>query len=85
MDAFQREGDILLRRQVGVEIKLLKDEADPAAQLAQGAAGKLARRFTVDQNLAAAEGFQLVDQADQGGFARSRRAEDRHHFAGFNL
>lgn len=49
MDAFQREGDILLRRQVGVEIKLLKDEADPAAQLAQGAAGKLARRFTVDR------------------------------------
>ena len=51
VNAFQREGNILLRRQVGVEIKLLKNEADPAAQLAQGAAGKLARRFAVDQNL----------------------------------
>ena len=66
VNAFQREGNILLRRQVGVEIKLLKNEADPAAQLAQGAAGKLARRFAVDQNLAAAKGFQLIDQADQG-------------------
>lgn len=50
MNAFQREGNILLRRQVGVEIKLLKNEADPAAQLAQGAAGKLARRFAVDRS-----------------------------------
>ena len=55
VNAFQREGDILLRRQVGIEIKLLKNKADPAAQLAQSAAGELRCRFAVDQYFAAAE------------------------------
>ena len=46
--ALQREGNILLRRQVSVEIELLKNEADPAAQLAQRAAGQAAGRFAID-------------------------------------
>jgi len=40
---------------VGIEIKLLKNKADPAAQLAQSAAGELRCRFAVDQYFAAAE------------------------------
>lgn len=52
--ALQREGNILLRRQVSVEIELLKNEADPAAQLAQRAAGQAAGRFAIDEDLAAA-------------------------------
>ena len=82
MNVPQRQGDVLSGRQMAVEIKLLKDKTDPAAQLAQRLAGELARGFPVNQDVAGGEIFQLVDQANQRRFTGTRRAENSDHLTG---
>ena len=41
----------------------------------------MAGGFVVDENIAAVEGLKLVDQANEGGFTGTRRAEDGNNFA----
>jgi hypothetical protein len=45
---------------------VLKDHRDPAAQVAQLAAGVVPRMFAVNGNLTAVGVFQTVEQAQQG-------------------
>ncbi len=81
----QREGDILKRGEVSVEVELLENKANMAAQLTQLTASELAGGLTINKNLAAAEIFELVDQADQRRFPGAGRAAHRHHFSRRNL
>jgi len=78
----QRQSDVLPRGQMAVEVELLKDKPDPAAQLPQRLAGELTRRFAVDQDVAGGQSFQLIDKADQRRFTGARRPENSHHFPG---
>jgi hypothetical protein len=84
VNVLQRQGDVLAGGEMGVKIELLEHKPHAAAQLAQPATGELCGRLVVDQDLAAAQGFKLVDKTDQGGFTGTRRAEDGNHFTGRN-
>ncbi|MNB97620.1 hypothetical protein D3C75_448520 [compost metagenome] len=52
VNLLQRQGDVLPGRQMAVEIKLLKHESDPAAQLPQCPATELTGGFSVNKDLA---------------------------------
>jgi hypothetical protein len=79
------------RRHVGEEVEVLEDHADLAAhppkmpligrhQLA--VALHAGQRFAVDPDHAAIDRLERHQHAQHGGLARTRRADDRHLFAG---
>ena len=45
-------------------------------------AAQRARGFVINQYVTTVQRFELIDEADHGGFAGTRGAEDGHHFAG---
>ena len=76
----QRQRDVLTGGEVGVKIELLKHKPDAAAQLTQRGTGEPSGGLVIDQDLATAQGFKLIDKPDQGGFTGTRRPENGHHF-----
>ena len=69
---------VLQHRQAVDEIVILEDHAHLAAQLPQGTAVLGGDILAVQRDGAAADGNQGVDGAQQGGFARPRRPDDRN-------
>lgn len=78
----QRQQHILARGQGWQQLKILEHKAYPT--LAQGGATVLiepAERLTAQPDLAAARAVESGEQPEQGGFARPRRAQNRHRLA----
>ena len=69
------EGEVVEDGEVREEVELLEDHADFAAQFA-GLADGAGEYFAVYADAAFLVGFQVVDAADEGGFARAGRAAD---------
>ena len=83
-------GDVLEGGHVGEEVEALEDHADRGAlpghlgflQLVEGVALlAVADDGAVDGDPPAVDLLQVVDAAQEGGFARAGRAEDHHHLA----
>ncbi len=82
--ADRAEGDIFQRRQVREQIELLEHHAgfladQPIVHF------RIVGFQAVDDQIAAGDFFQLVDAAQQGGFAGAGRPDDHHHFAFVDL
>ncbi len=76
MDLFQGESDILKGGEVGEEIVGLEDDADFLAMGAE-AAFVGGNGFSVDEDLAGVGLIKAREQAEQGGFAATRWADER--------
>ena len=55
VDVLQREGDSLLRRQMGIQIELLEYKTNAATQLSQRGPLKLTDRFVINKDIAATQ------------------------------
>ncbi len=80
----QREGDIGRHGARGEQVEVLEDHADLPAQHAQALGIECGDILAIDQQAAAGGLLQSIDQADQGGFARTGMADDAEHFAGLD-
>jgi hypothetical protein len=85
-DPAQRaEGDVGEQAQAADQVELLGDEADADARLAHLVAdlalGLHRAAEGGDRTLALIDGLQAVDRAQQGGLARTGRADERDHLA----
>ena len=75
----EREGDVLERRAARKQIVALKDEAEVAASEIGPRIGMEAARFLAGKAVGPrARLIKKTEQVHQGGFARSRGADDRH-------
>ena len=78
---------VFQHRLVGPEVEVLEHHAKALPQLFDLAAvggaaiGMHLDLFTADFDVATGGGFQKVDAAQHGRFARTRAADDRHHVA----
>ncbi len=75
-----REHDVFAHRQVREQVELLEHHADLLAQAAQVGAGGV-EVFAIDLDHTVVDRLQAVEGAQQGAFARSAAADDRHHLA----
>ena len=78
---FQRKGNIVGDGTVAQKIKLLKHHADILPRLTQCGGIKRGQFLSAHIDLAAVGTFQQVNQAQQGGFARTGIAHQTEDFA----
>jgi hypothetical protein len=82
----QRQGHVLEAGQAGEQIEELKDEADlVAADGSQLVIREAAQDLAVEGNAAGGRRVESTNQVEQGGLARSRRPDDRHHLASIDV
>ena len=77
----EREADILQRRALLQQVKLLEDHAHRAARLEQLLFGQLAQLLPVHGHRALGRRLQKVDAAHKRTFARARQADDAEDLA----
>ena len=77
----QREGHVVEHRGVLQQIELLKNHADVLARLAQVAPRQARQLAPGHPHLARIGALEQVDQAQQGGFARTALANQAEHLA----
>ncbi|MDT4829695.1 hypothetical protein FQZ97_631220 [compost metagenome] len=78
------EGDVLQGGHLREQVELLEDHAGLLADQPLLHLGVVDLE-AVDVQLTATDDFQLVDAAQQGGLARTGRADDDHHLAAADL
>jgi hypothetical protein len=69
---------------VGIEVELLKDEADLCAKAGEiGVA--IMKRYVIDDNLAILDWFEPIYTSYQSAFTGTTRAADDHHFSRLDM
>ena len=81
----EREADVLQRRALLQQVKLLEDHAHRAARLEQLLFGEPAELLPVHRDRALGRLLQKVDAAHERAFARAGQADDAEDFAAVNL
>jgi len=80
-----REGEILVDRQVGEQAARLEHHAHLAPQGVERVRIELVHHLAVDADAAAPRGELPADQLEQRRLAAAAAAEDRHHLAARDL